>query len=507
MLFRQGVPPNATYLFKHALVQDAARGTLLREPRRALHARIAEALESQFADIVERHPELLARHCTEAGQIDKAAGLWGKAGQRSLDRSALVEAVEQFTRALAQIADLPSTPALRREEIKLQVAVLTPLVHVKGHAAPETKAAAERARLLIEQAEALGEPLEDPLLLFSLLYAFWVASFVAFKGDVMRELAAQFLTLAEKQGAAVPLMVGHRNMGVSLLHTGDIEEARVHIDRAIALYDPAEHRQLATRFGQDVRVALLFYRSLALWPLGYPQAALADADRAVSDAREIGQAASLMAALTLTSLTHIHCGSYAIADAQLDEVITLAGEKGALFWKVGGMLVKGCLLAATDKASEAVRMITSGLAAWRSTGTTVWTPAYLSYLARAYAELGEFDDASRCISEAMTTLQTTRESWYEADINRIAGEIALRSPVPDRAKAEANFERALEISRVQRAKSWELRAAMSMARLKRDQGEPDQARNLLAPVYGWFTEGFDTPDLKAAKGLLDALAS
>ena len=217
LLFRQGVPPHATYLFKHALVQDAAYGTLLREPRRALHARIAETLESQFAEIAENQPELLARHCTEAGLIEKAAGLWGKAGQRSLERSALVEAAEQLTRALDQIATLPATPALRREQIKLQVALITPLIHVKGYAAPETKAAVERARLLIEQAEALGEPPEDPLLLFSVLYGFWVANFVAFNGDVVRELAAQFLALAEKQGATVPLMIGHRLMGISLL--------------------------------------------------------------------------------------------------------------------------------------------------------------------------------------------------------------------------------------------------------------------------------------------------
>ena len=216
LLFRQGVPPHATYLFKHALVQDAAYGTLLREPRRALHARIAETLESQFAEIAESQPELLARHCTEAGLIEKAAGLWGKAGQRSLERSALVEAAEQLTRALDQIAALPATPALRREQIKLQVALITPLIHVKGYAAPETKAAVERARLLIEQAEALGEPPEDPLLLFSVLYGFWVANYVAFNGDVMRDLAAQFLALAEKQGATVPLMIGHRLMGISL---------------------------------------------------------------------------------------------------------------------------------------------------------------------------------------------------------------------------------------------------------------------------------------------------
>ena len=157
LLFRQGVPPHATYLFKHALVQDAAYGTLLREPRRALHARIAETLESQFGEIAESQPELLARHCTEAGLIEKAALLWGKAGERSLERSALVEAIEQLTRALDLIAALPATPKLRREQIRLQVALITPLMHVKGYAAPETKAAEEQARLLIEQAEALGE--------------------------------------------------------------------------------------------------------------------------------------------------------------------------------------------------------------------------------------------------------------------------------------------------------------------------------------------------------------
>jgi predicted ATPase len=226
LLYRQGVLPHATYLFKHALVQDAAYGTLLREPRQALHARIANTLESQFAEITENQPELLAGHCTQAGQIEKAARLWGKAGQRSAQRSALVEAIQQITLALDQIATLPATPALRREEINLQVALISPLLPVKGYAAQETKAAVERARLLIEQAEALGEPPEDPLLLFSVLYGFWVANYVAFNGDVMRELAAEFLTLAGKQRATAPLMIGHRLMGLSLLVTGDIAASR-----------------------------------------------------------------------------------------------------------------------------------------------------------------------------------------------------------------------------------------------------------------------------------------
>jgi predicted ATPase len=506
LLFRQGVPPHATYLFKHALVQDAAYGTLLREPRRALHASIADTLETQFTEIAENQPELLAHHCTGAGLIEKAAILWGKAGQRSLDRSALVEASEQLTRALDQIATLSPTPALRREEIKLQVALITPLLHVSGYAGRKSKAAAERARLLIEQAEALGEPLEDPLLLFSVLYGFWVANYIAFNGDVLRDLAAEFLTLAEKQGSTVPLMIGHRIMGISLTCTGDIEEGCAHLDRSIALYNPVQHRPLATRFGQDVGVTVLSYRSWAQWVLGHPNAALADADHVLKDARAIGQAATLMYGLYHTSfIPQIHCGNYTRATVEVEELVALADEKSSLFWKALGMLNRGYLLTLTGDASDAAQTITFGRTAFGSTGATVFTPFYLSYLARAHAALGHFDEAWQCLGEAMTAMETTKERWCEAEVHRVAGEIALLSPQPDAAKAEAYFERALVVARKQQAKSWELRAAMSMARLWRDRGKPDAARNLLAPVYGWFTEGFDTLDLKNAKALLDEL--
>jgi class 3 adenylate cyclase/predicted ATPase len=505
LLFRQGVPPHATYLFKHALVQDAAYGTLLREPRRALHACIAETLESQFADIAESQPELLARHCTEAGRIEEAAGLWGKAGQRSLARSALVEASEQIKRALHQIGTLPGTPALRREQIKLEVGLVNALMHVKGYAAPETKASLDRARSLIERSEALGEPPEDPLLLFSVVYGFWTANFVAFNGDAMRDLAAQFLALAEKQKATGPLMIGHRLMGMSLMWTGDIAESRAHYDQAVVLYDPVEHRPLATRFAVEPGVANLAARSHTLWHLGYPEAALADTEQALRHARKIGHAATLMYALQFTSLPHIWCGNCATANAQSDECVALADEKGALLWKVLGMLVRGWLFAQLGKASDAVQIITAGLSASRSTGSTVFMPLWLSSLTRAYAELGQFDDARRCIGEALRAIETTKEKWCEAEIYRIAGEIALLSPEPDAAKAGAYFERALAVARAQQAKSWELRAATSMARLWRDQGKREEAHDLLAPVYGWFTEGFDTLDLKEARALLGEL--
>jgi class 3 adenylate cyclase/predicted ATPase len=508
LLFRQGVPPNATYLFKHALVQDAAYGTLLREPRRALHARIAETLESQFAEIAENQPELLARHCTEARLIEKAASFWGKAGQRSLERSALVEATAQLTRALDQIATLPTMPALRREQIKLQVGLVNALMHLKGYAAPETKAAEEQTRLLIEKADALGEPPEDPVLLFSVLYGIWVRSLMEFNGDIMRELATQFLALAERQGATAPLTIAHRIMGTTLLCTGDIAQGRVHLDRAIALYDPAEHRQLATRVGQDVRVAALCYRSWALSFLGYPEAALADTNQALSDAREIGHVATLMYALFHASITQICSGNFAAANAIIDELIASADEKAAFPWEVLGMAMQGYLFALTGKASNASELLASAIIAYKSNrGTTVFTPLHLANLARAYADLGQFHDAWRCIGEALTAAETTKERWYEAEMNRIAGEIALLAPEFDAAKAEAYFERALAVAHQQQAKSWELRAAMSMARLWRDQGKRNEARDLLTPVYSWFTEGFDTLDLKQAKTLLDTLAA
>ena len=503
ILLVQGLPPESDYRFKHALIQDAAYENLLKSRRQVLHRRVAEILRDTFGESSAAEPELLAHHFTQAGLIEAAIECWDEAGQRSLERSALVEAAEQFTRALDQIATLPTTPALRREEIKLQVALITPLIHVKGYAAPETQAAVERARLLIEQAEALGEPPEDPILLFSVLYGVWAAHFIAFNGGALRKLAAQFLALAEKQRATVPLMIGHRLMGNSLLLTGDIAQGRAHYNQALAYYDPAAHRPLVTRFGQDTRVSVLSYRSFALWMLGYPEAALADTDHALKDAREIGHAATLMYALHFTSGTYIHCGNYAAANAQSNELVVLADDKAAMMWKATGMLRQGLVLALTGKASDAVQTLTAALTGRRSTGATQAAPLYLSYLAWAYADLGQFEDAWRCIGEAMTAVETTKERWWQAEVNRVAGEIALKSPERDAAKAQAYFERALAVARAQQAKSWELRAAMSMARLWRDQKKRQQAHDLLAPVYGWFTEGFDTLDLKEAKALLD----
>ena len=391
--------------------------TCSRAGARFCTAASARVLRDKFAATVAAEPELLAHHFTQAGMTEAAIEWWGTAGQRSLARSALVEGAEQLKRALDQIATLPATPALRREEIKLQVAF------------------------------------------------------------------ANALSL-----------------------TGDLVDGKEHYDRALAIYDPAEHRPLTTRSGRDVGVTLLSFRSSCVWQLGYPAASRNDAERAVKNAREIGHATTLMYALSRAATSYTFCGNYAAAHAQLDELIALADERG----HEGKHLephMRGRLFALTGKASDAVRAITSGITSLRSTGATLYEPWHLWHLAMAYAELGQPDDARRCIDDAIDKVERSKEKWCEAEVHRIAGEIALKSLAPDTEKAEKYFDRALAVARQQQAKSWELRAAMSMARLWRDQGKPQQARELLAPVYGWFTEGFDTLDLKEAKALLDELAT
>src|SRR5262249_40167977 len=374
----------------------------------------------------------------------------------------------------------------------------------RGHAAPEPKAAAERARLLIETAVALGEPPDDPLLLFSVLFGFFVECTTAFNANASREIAAQVLELGQKQSASFPLVIGHGFSGSSLLLRGEIAEGRKHLDQSIAFYEPIEHRPLATRFGEDQRVAHLCWRSIALWALGYPEEGIADTNNALTDANEIGHAGTLMFALVYAGWSNIQCGNYMVVKERSAQAIVLEDEKSAPFFKAHGTLNHGCVLALTGRADDAVHIITSGIAAWRSTGATMFLPMWLTHLAAAYADLGQLDDGLRCVGEAMSAVETTGERWCEAEVYRVTGEIALMA---DALKAETHFDRALAVARQQQAKSWELRAAMSLARLWRDQGKPQQARELLAPVYNWFTEGFDTLDLKEAKALLEELAS
>jgi class 3 adenylate cyclase/predicted ATPase len=507
LLFRQGVPPHATYLFKHALIQDAAYGTLLRGPRRALHARIVETLEDDFLDIAENQPELLARHCTEAGLIEKAAGLWGKAGQRSLTRSALVEAAAQFTRALEQIATLSPTPALRREAIKLQVAFATVLFHVKGYTARETIAAFERADEMIEQAEALGAQPdgEDALLRFSVLYGQWTGNFTAGNFGKAAQTAKQFLMVAEKQRKSAPLLMAHRVMGASLAVLGEIQAAKLHLDEAVGLYVPEEHRVLATRFGQDIGIAALTYRAFVLYRLGYPESALKDADAGLESAREVGQAGTLAYALFGAGILDVLCGRFRSAEQYVDELSALSEKYGLASWKICAGLVRGWVFAATEKGNEAAELIQFNLSALANAGTTYFVPFSLMWLANAHASCGRGADAASSLSDAVDAMNKTNERWDEAEIHRTAGEIVASQLRRDYEAAESQFRRSLDIARVQNARSYELRAATSLARLWHLQGKRGEARGLLAPIFGWFTEGFYLHDLTEAKALLQKL--
>jgi predicted ATPase len=243
-----------------------------------------------------------------------------------------------------------------------------------------------------------------------------------------------------------------------------------------------------------------------VWQLGYPAASRSDAEHALKNARETGQATTLMFALHFAGFNHICCGDYAAAITQVDELIALADERGALYWKAFGTVLRGSLFALTGKALDAVQAITLGITSLRASESTLYEPFYLSYLAIAYADLGQLDDARRCTADTIDKVERSKEKWCEAEVNRIAGKVTLKSPAPDTEKAEKYFDRALAVARHQQTKSWELRAAMSLTRFWRDQGKVQQARELLAPVYGWFTEGFDTRDLKEAKALLEELA-
>lgn len=467
LLFRQGDPNDANYVFNHALVQEAAYGTLLREKRRALHAALAETIETDFVDIADSQPEVLARHYTEAGQLERAANLWSKAGRRSLSRSALVEAAEQLTRALSLIATSPETALLRRERIALQIELANALIHTRGHAAPETRAAFDQARASIEHAEKLGDTTDDPLVLFSVLYGFWVASRMSFHADATRELAAQFQALAAQRQARTPMMIGHLLMGISLVLAGDQAAGSTELDRAVALYHHAEHRPLAMRFGHDVLVSALAWRAFSQWALGRTDAATTDLERAIREAREFGHAATLMYALAHVSLTLIYMGKLDPAAGFAQELMQLADEKGSRFWNAYGTLLRGRVLALKGQDRAAADMIEAGISAMRSTGATAYAPWYLSTLGATYARIGRLGDAQRCSEDALLRISESGECWQEAEACRIAGEVALAFEPPDVVQAQAHFERSLVVAKQQMAKSFELRAAESLAKLSR----------------------------------------
>jgi class 3 adenylate cyclase/predicted ATPase len=500
LLFRQGVPPHATYLFKHALVQDAAYGTLLREPRRVLHAHIAENLESQFADIAETQPELLARHCTEAGWIEKAIVYWERAGGHALARSAMIESVAQVRKGLDLLAHRPDGPERWRRELNLQRVLGAALLASKGNAAPETGQAYARARELCER-------LGDTAALIPVLGALSTYYQTAGEYAAMRRISEDMLRLGEQQGDTAGSLVGSRSMGICLYHLGEFVEARASLERVLDLYTPEAHNALVTVTSFDVRTGALSYLSMILSIQGQPEEADSFSDLALSVSRDLRNPHNRVFSLNYAVVSKLLRRLERAAEGPLDELLSLAVEHGFPVWFGTANIMRGYVLAARGEAASGLALARKGWADWTATGSKYHGTYYLGLLAQTCERAGHIEEAVDLVDTALKVADSMGERWFEAELRRVQGEWLVAHRRDERQRAEACFHRALAVAQKQQAKSWELRAAMSMARLRRDQGKRVEARELLAPVYGWFTEGFDTLDLRQAKALLEELAA
>jgi class 3 adenylate cyclase/predicted ATPase len=499
LVFRRGTPPDATYSFKHALVQDAAYGTLLKSRRQHLHARIAEVLEEQFPEQADAQPELLAHHCAQAGFVEQAVDYWYKAGRQAMARSATVEALAQLTRALDLLAGLPLGPDRDHKELDLQIALGAALIATKGWAAPEVGKTYTRARELCTSEDQISHLLAALSGLFQ-HHLHWSSKLVAL------QVAEELLRLAEQTQDRPAQAVGHRSLTAALLFNGQLRRAMMHCERALALYDPAHRASPVNMSGSGTRVASLLFMSLILLLQGYPDRALKRSREALVAAYEIDQAFSTSQALYLTCWLHQIRGEREVVQERARALITLTAEHGFLGWSSHGTIFHGWALADGGATETGIAELRQGLAAKEAMGVLQHTPSGLCLLARLYIRIKNSGEALRLLNEALARTDRLEERWFEAELHRLKGEALLAWSPQRAAEAEPCYDQALAVAREQGAHLWELRAATSLARLWRNQGRRAEAHDLLAPVYGWFTEGFDTADLKDAKRLLDELA-
>jgi class 3 adenylate cyclase/predicted ATPase len=496
LVFQRGTPPDAVYSFKHALVQDAAHHSLLRSSRQQLHAQIAEALKTHSPELMDTQPELLAQHYAEAGLVEKSASYWGKAGRRSAARSALAEAAAQFRKGLDQLVLLADTPERQRQELEFWIALGAVLFVVKGHAAPETGQAYARARELWEQ---LGSPSEFLQIPFGqCLYHEARAEL-----DLGRRLGEDLLRLSGQRNDFAGLVLGHLSLGRTLMAGGSFAPSRSHLEEAFALYDAIYYGSLVHQVGYHPQVLLQAWLGLVFFCLGFPDQALARASGAIAEARELAHPPSLAVSSGLGARLLSLVGDDAALDERVAQLVAVATEQGFPFWRAHGTIFHGWVKVKNGDVAEGMSILRSGTTAYRATGARLWMPHFTALLASAYEIAGQIDEAVTQLDDALQLVERTGERWLEAEIHRHKGELLLRQGHTE--AAEELHCKALSIAREQEAKLWELRAATSLARLRREQGRRAEARDLLAPVHGWFTEGFDTPDLKDAKALLDEL--
>jgi class 3 adenylate cyclase/predicted ATPase len=499
LVYRRGLAPAVTYEFKHALVQDAAYQSLLKSTRQQYHGRIAQALEEEFPETGEMQLELLAHHYTEARLISQAIPYWQRAGRRAVERSANLEAIAHLTKGLELLLTSPDTPERAEQELALQIALTGPLIAARGYTAPETERTSARALELCKQ---IGDTPE----IFPVLFGRQVFHLVSGRMAKAHQLAEEFLHLADGQQDDAPRLVGHRLHGLVSLCIGNLTAARRHLEQAVALYQPERHRSLIFLYGQDVKVAALSSLHWTLWLLGHPDQALERSQEALDQARALSHAYTLGYALGFIGIVDTLRRDWQGARRHTDSGLALAAEHGLPHWTGNALLTLGRTLAAQGRVADGIASMKEGLTTYRAHHAAVFVPMYLVWLAEAYGEAGTAEEGLKLLDEAEAVMETGGERWYEAEQHRIKGELLLARSARNRAKAAAAFRHAIEVARGQEAKSLELRAATSLARLWQTQKKTAEARDLLAPVYGWFTEGFDTADLKDAKALLDELS-
>jgi predicted ATPase/class 3 adenylate cyclase len=503
IVYQRGLPPQAIYVFKHALIQDTAYESLLKSTRQQYHQRIAQMLEAQFPETAETQPELLAQHYTEARLPEQALRYWQRAGQRALQGSAYTEAIAHLRQGLAVLTTLPETPARLQQELALQVALGPALLATQGLASAEMERTYARARALCVQ-------VGDTPQLFPVLRG--LIQYYVGRGQVQTalQLGEQLLRVAQGQPGPAPRLLAHYQMGNVLFLRGKPAAARTHYTQALALYDPQAHRALAVRYGQDLGMMSHSYLARALRPLGFPAQALQHSQAARTLAEAVAHPYSLAQTLFWAAYVHYCRREVLAAHEQAAAAMTLATEQGFALWVAQATVLHGWALAMQGQSEAGIAAIQQGLAAYLATGSKPFQPLGLRLLVEAYGAGGHPDEGlhalAEALAEALAVMETTEPSSSSAELHRLKGALLLQQAVPEAAQAAACFQQALDIARQQQEKAWELRAATSLARLWQSQDKRQEAYALLAPVYGWCTEGFDTADLQEAKALLEALA-
>ncbi|MBL7183248.1 MAG: AAA family ATPase [Anaerolineae bacterium] len=485
------------YRFRHILFQKYLYNSLDQVERTYLHEDIGNVLERLYGDQSEEIAVQLARHFQEARIAEKAVGYLHQAGNRAMRLSANEEAIAHFTRGLDLIETLPDTPERAQQELMLQIGLAAPLMATKGYAAPELGSVCARARELCKQVE------ETPQL-FSVL--FHLGSFYCMRAEYQTafELGDQVLGLAERAEDPVLVALAHWGLGYGLVRTGELAPGLAHLEHVIAFYDPQQHHALTFTYGSDPGVACLSWASWALWFLGYPEQALKRSQEVLALAQELSHPLSLAFAQGPAGFFHLFRRDVQTAQELAEACIDLSTEHGFPFWLAWLTFMRGWVLAEQGQAKEGIAQMRQGLAAHRALGAEDTRSMMLAQLAEAYRRAGQVEEGLSVLAEALAFVEKTGERFYGAEIHRLKGELLLMQG--DETEAEASFHKAIEVARQQSAKSWELRAAMSLCRLWQQQGKREEARQLLAEIYDWFTEGFDTPDLKEAKALLEELS-